>query len=394
MHGIDAQNFTSDRFTRFVKNLDRGVYHQVARLRRRDPSVSACAYLSELAAAEGLVPAPEETVKWEEQVVSRLHIHPQSRLAMRAREWARKTWTVHAAIGSLGLRMVGPHSDVVEKFFASSEATVLFPAWVEVQAGIGQIEESLAPALITQEFAVDSHLVQHVRLTDHAEDRRTAPTGQGARAPAVRLRTADTAVALSKYQAELQASYEALRLQRIHVVALFIQRLGAQLGVDETDDLLQVALAGDGNAGSAAVLTPVGTGGTVTYADIVKLSLAFPKGYRFRAAVLPGSLLQSLLTLAEFKDPQAGFDYQATGQIPTFLGADWYRWSGTGSSAFGTDRILALDTRHALVQYTEGGLLIETDRLIDRQWERTVLSKWTGFGKLDYQATQGLDVNP
>jgi hypothetical protein len=96
--------------------------------------------------------------------------------------------------------------------------------------------------------------------------------------------------------------------------------------------------------------------------------------------------------MEEFKDPMAGFNFQRTGRTPNPIGAEWHRWTSTGASAFSTDRILALDTRLALVQYTEQGVITESDRLIDRQFERTVVSKWTGFGKLDYNATQCLDI--
>lgn len=177
------------------------------------------------------------------------------------------------------------------------------------------------------------------------------------------------------------------------MVNVFLRRVGAQLGIDETDDLIEVAISGDGNAGSPVTDTDAEVAGVLDYHEVVRLSLAFPKGYRMRAAVVNSTLLQTLLTLDEFKDPLAGFQYQTTGMIPNFIGCEWYRWSSTGSSAFSTDRILALDTAQALVQYTEQGLMIEADRLIDRQFERTVISKWTGFGKLDYNATQCFDLS-
>jgi len=46
----------------------------------------------------------------------------------------------------------------------------------------------------------------------------------------------------------------------------------------------------------------------------------------------------------------------------------------------------------ALEQVTEGGVVTESDRLIDRQFERTAITKWTGFAKMDYSATQCLDI--
>jgi hypothetical protein len=317
----------------------------------------------------------------------------ESRKAEAVQRLADETWALDQALREREIYCQGRQVSTLDKFFTDSGSAVLFPAYVETQAVIGMLEQSLVPALVAQELMVDSHLVQHVRLTEGADDRKTAVGSEGARSPILRLKTTDATVKLQKYQAELQASYEALRLQRLNVVNVFLRRVGAQLGIDETDDLIEVAISGDGNAGSPVTDTDAEVAGVLDYHEVVRLSLAFPKGYRMRAAVVNSTLLQTLLTLDEFKDPLAGFQYQATGMIPNFIGCEWYRWSSTGSSAFSTDRILALDTAQALVQYTEQGLMIEADRLIDRQFERTVISKWTGFGKLDYNATQCFDLS-
>ena len=379
-----------------LKNLDRGFYHEVARAPKLDPTLTGYGMLARRAKERGFAPGKEEIEQRATHMARRLNLPAGPALGRKweyLERFAEETWALEQAVALHGIRLQGHAASTLDKFFTSGAATVLFPAWVETQAVVGMLEVSLVPSLVAGEVSVDSHLVQHVRLGDTAENRKAALGGQGARSPLVQLKTTDGSVKLQKYQAELQASYEALRLQKLNVVGLFLQRVGAQLGIDETDDLLEIAIAGDGNTGSAVVDTDALVPGVLDYAEIVRLSLAFPKGYQMRACVLPSGLLQTLLTLPEFKDPLAGFQYQSSGIVPNFIGAEWHRWSSTGSASFSTDRILALDRRHALVQYTEQALLIETDRLIDRQFERTVISKWTGFGKLDYNATQCLDVS-
>ena len=124
------------------------------------------------------------------------------------------------------------------------------------------------------------------------------------------VRTADRTVKLEKYQAQLDASYESLRLQRMNIVSLFLQRLGAQIGVDETDDLIQTAIAGDGNTGSAVTDTDAEVSGTLDYDELIRLSLAFPKGYEFRMAIVNDVHLRTLLNMEEFKNPLSGFTNQ------------------------------------------------------------------------------------
>jgi hypothetical protein len=377
-----------------VKNLDRGFHHEVDAQRRADGGLTSFGYLARLAAERGVAPEAREAETREREFLQRFGVtEPHGHYADRIRAYARDTWALEKALAELGLRTRGPEADALGKFFVSGATTVLFPTFVEAQVVAGLLLNSLVPMAVAQEVTVSSHTAEHLALTDAVADRRASAGGEGARGSTVTLRTADRTIKLEKYQAELNATYEALRLQRLNVVAAFLQRVGQQLGVDETDDMIEVAIAGDGNAGSAVVDTDAEVGGTLDYDELIRLSLAFPKGYEFRLAVVNDTHLRTILNMAEFKDPLAGFNFQATGRMPSPIGAEWHRWTSTGSASFSTDRILALDTRLALVQYTEQGVLTETDRLIDRQLERTVVSKWTGFGKLDYQATQCLDIS-
>jgi hypothetical protein len=375
-----------------VANLDRGFYADVHRAQKDRPDLTAAGHLLALARAAGVEP-PAPVIDAEEREIRRVGTASERCWnAPLLRSLLEQHWVLEASFRAAGVDVRDP-SATLGKLFESGQSTVLFPAWVELMAVSGIFETSLVPVLVSQELPVTSHLAQHVRLTDGPADRRASASAEGARSSVVRLRTTDASIRLHKHQVELHASYEALRLQRLPTVALFLKRLGHQLAVDETDDLLDVALGGDGNAGSPNTPLPVAVSGTLAYPDLLKLTLAFREGYRMRAAVVNPTHLQALLTLAEFKDVLAGFNFQATGIVPDFLGAVWFRWASTGSTHF-QDRLLALDPALALIQYTEQPLLTETDRLIDRQFERTVLSKWTGFGKVDYDATQALNTAP
>jgi hypothetical protein len=378
---------------RLVKDLDRGFHREVDAQRRSDGGVTGFGYLARLAQANGLAPDTREAELREREFCKRFGVQdPHAHYAERVRAYARDTWALEQALAELSLRVKGPEADALSKFFATTASTVLFPTYVESQVVAGLLLTSLVPSMAAQEVTVNSHTAEHLALTESQADRRTSRSGEGAPGATVTIRTADRTIKLEKYQAQLDASYESLRLQRMNVVSLFLQRLGAQIGIDETDDLIEVAIAGDGNTGSAVADTDAEVPGTLDYDELIRLSLAFPKGYEFRAAIVNDTYLRQILNMTEFKDPLAGFNFQATGRFPSPLGAEWHRWTSTGSASFSNDRILALDNRLALVQYTEQGVMTESDRLIDRQFERTVVSQWTGFGKLDYNATQCLDI--
>lgn len=368
--------------SRLIKDLDRGFYREADTQRRADGGVTGFGYFARLAAERGLAPDGKELEVREREFCRRFGVADgYSLYADRIKSYARQTWALEKALQELNISVRGPEADAMSKFFSTSASTVLFPAYLETQVVAGLLLSSLVPMAVAQEVTVNSHTADHLALTEAAGDRRTTLAAEGARAATVTIRTAERTVRLQKYQAQLDATYEALRLQRLNVVGLFLQRLGAQIGLDETDDMIEVAIAGDGNAGSAVTDTDAEVAAVLDYDELIRLSLAFPKGYEFRMAVVNDENLRTILNMSEFKDPLAGFNYQSSGRTPNPIGAEWHRWTSTGSTSFSTDRILALDTRLALVQYTEQGVLTESDRLIDRQFERTVVSKWTGFGK-------------
>ena len=378
---------------RMVRELDKGFYREVDTQRRQDGGLTSFGYFARLAEQRGLAPDRAELEPREREFCKRFGVQdPYGHYAEKVRSFARDTWALELALQELGLKVKGPEADALGKFFSTTASTVLFPTYVESQVVSGLLLTSLASMAVAQEVTVNSHTAEHLAMTETEGDRRTAKSGEGARGATVTLKTADRTVRLEKYMAQLDASYESLRLQRMNVVSLFLQRLGAQIGIDETDDLIEIAIAGDGNTGSAVTDTDAEVSGTLDYDELIRLSLSFPKGYEFRMAIVNDTHLRTILNMAEFKDPLAGFNFQGTGRMPSPLGAEWHRWTSTGAAAFSTDRILALDPRLALVQYTEQGVMTETDRLIDRQFERTVISKWTGFGKLDFNATQCLDI--
>ncbi len=375
-----------------LANLDKGFYRD-AKSQGRGP----LRHLAVLAEERGLAPEGDEREGRQKKYLEEFRVpemHWHGPRAERIRKFADDSWALSRAFAEIGLKIRGPEADTLEKVFAVGTSTSLFPVFVDSQVVAGILATSLVPSMVAEESSVTSHVVDHITMAETEAGRQTAKSAEAARATVLQVTTSDQSVKLNKYMASLDVTYEVLRLQQMNVVSIFLRRMGQQIGIDETDDAIQIAIAGDGNAGSAVVDTDAEVSGTLDYDELVRLALAFSVGYEFRVAITNATQLRTILNMAEFKDPMAGFNFQRTGTLPTPMGAAWNRWDSTGSAAFSTDRILALDNRIAMIQYTEGGLLTESDKLIDRQFEKTVVSKWTGFGKLDYAATKCLDIIP
>jgi hypothetical protein len=81
----------------------------------------------------------------------------------------------------------------------------------------------------------------------------------------------------------------------------------------------------------------------------------------------------SILQMAEIKDA-ALFEFAKTGNFPTPLGVKLIP-----SSDVPDEQIVILDANFAVEKLTEQDLLVESDKLINQQWDRTFLTVVTDF---------------
>jgi preprotein translocase subunit SecB len=388
-----------------IGNLDKGFYRAAQSVKDSTGNpVKRCSYgyLTDLMIEKGIGPTESDLQKRTEAMLVRagIPVEKQSALSDPVRfayeQYAFDTWGLDKALQNEGIRVKGAQADRIEKFFATTTSTVLFPTYVESQVVAGILAEPLLQNLIMAETNINAHVYESLAMADTAADRELRLMGEGAKLPTTKITTADRSINLFKFGRILEATYEALKLQRINVVSLFLQRMGRQIAIDETDWAITVLISGDGNTGSGITNAndiDADVQGTLDYDELTKLFLGFNDGYNMTTAVTRDTNMRRILNMAEFKDPTAGFTFQRNGVLPGPMGASWYRWNSTGNTALTAQAILAIDARVALEQVTEQGVMTESDKLIDTQFERTAISKWTGFAKSDYNGVQVLDVN-
>lgn len=366
----------------FLKNLDRGFYKDAHAAKK-----SAGQYL-----AEQVEPEEPEVDRVYQRMLKRYRAEDDgSYRARRVADFAEETAALEKCLRERGIRTAGSRSDRVEKFYSTTTDTALFPAFMSNQIQAGMLDVGLVDELAASDEQVEAHAVEKVSLADTAADRTLKFTGEGANMPKTKIVTAEGLVRLYKYGRVLEYTYEAARLLRNNVIAAFMQRMGAQIAIDETDDLLETLIAGDGTTGSAITDSndlDAEVSGTTDYDELIRLFLAFPAGYRMTNAVVGDALLRTVLNLAEVRDPQAGYRVLQDG-VEEFrmFGATWHRWRSDGAPSFETDNIVAVDRRNAVGILREGDFLEESDRIIDRQLNQTAMSQWVGYQKIDNSAT-------
>ena len=102
---------------------------------------------------------------------------------------------------------------------------------------------------------------------------------------------------------------------------------------------------------------------------------------------LADDLQESLKKLVESSKDNTGLNFQATGKLTTPLGAKLLR-----SSAVPAGTIIGLDKNYALEQICGSEVVVEYDKLIDRQLERAAITSVSGFAKLFTDAAKVLKV--
>ena len=289
------------------------------------------------------------------------------------------------------IHVKGAGSDMVEKFFHTSDSAVLFPEFVSRVVRQGVEEESILPAITATVTKFDGMDYRSIASVPSEEDRKLRRVEEGARIPETTVRTQENLVHLHKRGRMLVASYEAIRFQRLDLFSVTLRQIGAYIGRMHLEDAIGVLVDGDGNDNPAEAYTigtaPItGTKGTLTYDALLEFWSQFDP-YTMNTMLVSGDVMLSMLKLTEFQNPLTGLNFQGTGTLTTPLGAKLLR-----TSAVPAGKLIGLDKNYALEQICGSEITVEYDKLIDRQLERAAITSISGFAKLFTEASKVLTV--
>ena len=282
------------------------------------------------------------------------------------------------------IRVKGAGSDLVDKFFSTSQSAVLFPEYIARAVKVGIDESNILPEITATETRIDG--MDYRSITSVPEDeKKLKRVAEGAAIPQTTVKTQSSLVRLHKRGRMLVASYEAIRFQKLDLFSVTLRQIGAQIGRMHLEDAVNVILHGDGNDNPAAEVD-VKTAGTLTYDDL----LTFWNGvepYQLNTLLVGSDTMVKLLSLSQMQDAAAGLTFHGTGKLITPMGAKVLR-----SSAVPAGKIIGLDKHYALEMVKAGDVSVEYDKLIDRQLERAAITTISGYAKIFADASQVLAV--
>lgn len=283
------------------------------------------------------------------------------------------------------IKVKGAGSDAVEKFFRTVDSAVLFPEYIARAVRQGMEEENLLPAITAAVTRFDGMDYRSITAEAGGDSKRLRQVDEGASIPSTTVKVQANLVRLRKRGRMLVASYEAVRYQKLDLFSVTLRQIGAYIARQQLEDAIEVILNGDGN-GNAAQEHSAAKAGSLTYDDLVDFWAKFDP-YEMNTLLVGNDVMVKMLKLPEFQNPMTGLNFQGTGKLATPLGANLLR-----TSAMPAGTVIGLDKRFALEMVQGSDVMIEYDKLIDRQLERAAITAISGYAKLFDGASRVLKV--
>lgn len=276
------------------------------------------------------------------------------------------------------IKVAGSNSDVIAKFFSTTDSAALFPEFISRAVATGITGENLLPEIVATTTHIDSIDYRSI-VSDISDDAKALQeVAEGAAIPETSVSTRETLVTLKKRGRMLTASYEALKFQRLDLFTVTLKQIGAYIARQQFNDAVDVLKA------DATGITADGT--TLSYAELISLWNGLDP-YQLNGMIVSPNMVKALLNLPQFQNPDTGINFAGTGRLTSLMGARMFK-----SNKLDDQTILGFDKNYALEMVVAQDVTVDYDRLIDRQLERAAITTIAGFSKIFNEAVLTLTV--
>ncbi len=266
------------------------------------------------------------------------------------------------------IRVKGSDCDSVEKFFTSTESAVLFPEFVTRSIRKG-FDDTILSSVCAVKTVVNSGQYLGCVLDDStAYD----VCSQGETLPTATVTESSAATVLAKYGRLISASYESIRQQRLDVFGVMLRSVGVRLAATVVKKAVEVLADGADEVSTTEL----------TYADLAELYGKF-ESFDMTTVIASPALAAKIAAMDQLSDSSADAD----GRFILPFGSELIK-----TSAAGADTIIGIDRDYALEFITSTELVMETDKLIDRQLDQMTASITCGFRKITPDAVKVLKI--
>ena len=278
------------------------------------------------------------------------------------------------------IKVSGRGCDKVEKFFSTPDSAILFPEFLSRAIKQGLTACDVIPEITAVNTIIDGIDYRAIKSETATATQNDATEGNALRE--VSVRTDSSLVSLKKYGRLFSSSYEALRFQNLDVVAVIFKKIGMDIANEQMLDAVS-ALVSSGS--SAATEVEPETPGTLTYTDLLTLWKNF-NPYHPNVMMASSTTIKEILSLPAMQDAEAGLAFHGTGNLVTPLGAKLVMVKGLEDG-----KIITIDSNFALQMIQSGDVIVEYDKVIEKQLERATISVTAGFSRIFQDAVKVLN---
>jgi hypothetical protein len=280
-------------------------------------------------------------------------------------------------------------NDTVERFYRTSDDKVLFPEFINRNVRIGMVglgkKDVTLEDIVATTVTIDSGVYETIKAEFDNKNLDFKKIAEGASFPTVKMAVGKQSIRLGKIGLGLDATYEVLRRMKLPLLSIHMQLIGKRLAKKMVAYAVYTLVNGDGNTNPAEK-----TAKALSYANLLEFDLAMDD-WEATVWFAKKAQIQSLCLIDEFKDTRL-FDTARTGSWVTPFGNPMKKFNW-GETTLGDSQIVQIDKSAALELVKEAGAeLIETDKVIDKQFEKTVVSQVMGFSKIFTEACRIFEV--
>jgi len=302
----------------------------------------------------------------------------------------------------------GVFASVGERFFQSNtpESSILFPEFINRIARMAIFEPDTVDELIGNTRPITGSVYESVRISweeDKVLKRRVA---EGTAFPEASITWADEADRVFKYGVSINTTYEFIRRCPLDLLATIIMIVVKQNRLREADDAIKVLradmdaayqtnanAAGGEDPSSSAAATPR----NLTFRGFLRWSMRFFP-YSLTTLVANTETLLTLVTLAKPNlDPfqvLSAMQQGPDGPGFTLVQGFWNNYRLVYNSSIPENKILGINKNYAMERIVEiGADLVETEKIISRQFNKMVISESHGYSKIMPNCIRELTLN-
>jgi hypothetical protein len=281
---------------------------------------------------------------------------------------------------------VGGRSPITVELFYQGAPTLL-PEFMLREIKRGQQMKPELGRLMASSTVISSNRYTPFYISGTPTDTKFSlrPIGDAAEVPSLVVAEQLHTITVPDYGISLKTSYKALRHRTTAQFKVLLWYIGFKMQADKMSLVMNTIINGDGNSNAATVVNTAASG-SLTYTDLVTFWNEFYP-FQMNTLVCNKDKVKTILTMTEFKDPLAGFNFQSTGELVSPLGSTLVRCDDVPS-----DLVIGLDKRFAIEEVVSQNLLVEYDKIIQQKIEEAVISESVAYAKVIKEASLVLDT--